>query len=105
MALVAGRMRVPSPATGKTALRTRCFIRLLIGVAGISGYEPADDLITHKPIKRFPDSATRSSRGKSYGWLMFQQHVARAVDLGCEIVGAAMVGVQLHHQPVMRGAD
>src|SRR5579863_4980265 len=70
MALVAGRMRVPSPATGKTALRTRCFIRLLIGVAGISGYEPADDLITHKPIKRFPDSATRSSRGKSYGWLI-----------------------------------
>src|ERR1700682_5507912 len=37
--------------------------------------------------------------------LMVEQHVAGAVDLGREIIRAAMVGVQFHHQSAMRLLD
>src|SRR5579884_1172742 len=37
--------------------------------------------------------------------LPVQEHVAGAVDLGGEVVGAAVVGVQLHHQTVVRLLD
>ena len=36
---------------------------------------------------------------------MFQQHVARPVDFGREIVGTAVIGVHLHHEAVVRRAD
>src|SRR5438445_13205149 len=34
-----------------------------------------------------------------------QRHVAGAVGLGGEVVGAAVIGVQLLHQPAMRRPD
>src|ERR1700733_4810525 len=49
MAFVAGRKRVPKPATGSTAFRTRFALALMVsfGVApGGNGQDPATDLTT-----------------------------------------------------------
>src|SRR5947207_16027817 len=89
-ALVAGRMRVPRPATGNTALRTGFCMTSSIG------FTRGGETIANAANGRF----IQTSRD-----LVVQQHVARAVDLGGQVVGAAVIGVKLFHQPVVRCLD
>src|ERR1700675_4150199 len=81
-ALVAGRMRVPSPATGNTALRTGFCMELLD-----RGSRAAPRLLqTPRTVDLF--SAMRYCHcevaQRRRHALMVQQHVAGAADLGGE---------------------
>src|SRR4029077_20006754 len=70
IALVAGRNRVPSPATGKTALRTRCGM-------------------LHRPRLRRQELPRRERPRKFNHLLATKQHVLGPVDARREVGGAA----------------
>src|SRR6185312_7412471 len=105
IALVAGRMRVPSPATGNTALRTGLCMVLLDGRGASNKLAPSPLALTHKWRRTSPPPSDLYWLANAYVELMLEQSVARAIDLGGEIIGAAVVGMELHHQPVMRRLD
>src|SRR5688572_3011414 len=84
--LVAGRKRVPSPATGNTALRTGRTGVLLMRVL-------------------LPDSGLLA---KGILWILtivLQEFVPCGVNLSGHPVGPGLVGVGLHHQAFMGGLD
>src|SRR5215207_5069552 len=99
VALVAGRVRVPSPATGNTALRTRCCMKLLDGRSRPDSWRavcvPSKPGPRNAPAYNVAPAALFNASGLRSA---VQQDVAGAVDLGAEIVGAAVVGVELLHQ-------
>src|SRR5882757_243881 len=97
IALVAGRKRVPSPATGNTALRTGFGIELL----DHNHWHNRRSWVAR--LLRQP--WTNKDRPVLLPRLAVQQHVAGAVDLGGEVVGAAVIGVQLLHQAAVRRPD
>src|SRR4030081_3653328 len=92
IALVAGRKRVPSPATGNTALRTGFCIELLDHNHGQNRRSWGRDYC----------GSHGQTRTDPFRCLAVQQYVAGAVDLGGEIIGAAVIGVELLHQPAVR---
>src|SRR3954470_11340103 len=89
IALVAGRMRVPRPATGNTALRMGLRIVLLDrrgcrdAIAAARRQRPVGGIVSKDQTARRPNPSSPA----------VEQHIAGPVDLGREIIGAAMVGV------------
>src|SRR6185312_11682554 len=116
-ALVAGRNRVPRPATGKTALRTGLLITLSFG-SGQAGRRARR--AKHADNKRRPPSfpsgrseavfataagAHASWRVAAHGGSPLEQQILRLVDARRQIGRAALVGMQLDHEPAMRRLD
>src|SRR5581483_4018310 len=108
MALVAGRKRVPSPPTGKTALRMGCVMRLscfrFVAASGDNGkcfllVPPAKQItrrlsrLPRKRYSRFAPVARRCSAPK--------QQLARLVDLIGEIGRAAVARIDFSHEPAI----
>src|SRR4051794_9082845 len=89
IALVAGRKRVPNPATGKTALRTRCGML----------HRPRSTA-TERPLLPRPRTPRKFNH-----LLATDQHVLCAVDARGEIGGAAGVGMRAADQAPVRRLD
>src|SRR5438270_673045 len=91
MAFVTGRKRVPSPATGNTALRTRFAISPSVTAAACGRREYCGS-----PVQ---------TRIGAFRCLAVQQDVPGPIDLCRKIIGAAMIGVELLHEAAVRVPD
>src|SRR5262249_18310204 len=103
---VAGRKRVPSPATGKIALRNGFILALLrqSGAEAPSGGERSlasaarECGLSATGARGLANDPEAASSGP-------EQEVAGLIDLGGQVAGAAMVGMELDHQAVMGLAE
>src|SRR5215470_13091618 len=102
IALVAGRKRVPRPATGNTALRTGVLTRVPFGRCG-NCRAPGErsDSSVGSPRRARPYTA-RLALEASPDRSCPQEDILGTVNLRRERVGAALIGMDLQHEAVMR---
>src|ERR1700681_4701625 len=105
IALVAGRKRVPRPPTGKTALRTG---RIMGRAFGHCSSDGRGDNGMPRPVVPCPlgaalyrEACAQCQRRR----LSPQEDILGAIDLRRQRVGAALIGMDLHHEPVVSLLD